>query len=467
MARRALAAAVVSAVLLLAHGLRAAPAPADEDESATLLRVFLRDGTSLVSYGEPARVGGRVVFSMPTAVTPNPPLHLVDLPDDRVDWDRTNRYSTAARASRYLKGQAELDYAALSSQLAEALNEVAGTTSQTERLAIVERVRANLVEWPQNHYGYRQAEVRQMVGMLDEAIADLRASSGASRFDISLAAFADPPDVSEPLLPSLTLQQSIEQVLNAARVVDRSAERTSLLVAALGAIDRDASALPSDWIVSKRAEVQSAINLELKIDESYRNMTAGMLKQVDRRAKLADVRGVERLLARVQVQDAQLGGKRPEVVAALVAAVEEKLDAARRLRLARDRWELRLPAFTAYGTAIRAPMAVFDRLRPSLEDIKSLSGSSPAALAALQEGTLQLLTLISAINPPEELAAAHALLVSAAQMAANAVSVRREAALANDMSRAWNASSAAAGALMLGARANEDILTKLRPPKLP
>ncbi len=464
MTSRALTAAMVSAALLVSLG---SSAMAADDESATLLRVFLRDGTSLVSYGEPARVGGRVVFSMPTAVTPNPPLHLVDLPDDRVDWDRTNRYSTAARASQYLKTQAELDYAALSTQLAEALNEVAATTNQTERLRIVERVRASLVEWPQNHYWYRQAEVRQMVGTLDEAIAELRAASGARRFDISLAAFAEPPTIVEPLLPPLTLQQSIEQVLNAARSVDRSAERASLLTAALGAIDRDKDDLPADWVLAKRVEVQSAINVELRIDDSYRNLTAGVLKLADRKAKVADVRGVERLLARVPVQDAQLGGRRPEAVTALIAAVEEKLDATRRLRLARDRWELRLPAFTAYGTAIRAPMALFGRLKPSLEDIKALAGSSPASLTTLQEGTLQLLTLISAINPPEELTAAHALMVSAAQMAANAVSVRREAVLANDMARAWNASSAAAGALMLGTRAREDILAQLRPPQLP
>jgi len=464
MTSRALTGAVVSAILLMPLGLGTAAA---DEESAALLRVFLRDGTSLVSYGEPARVGGRVVFSMPTAVTPNPPLHLVDLPDDRVDWDRTNRYSTAARASQYLKGQAELDYAALSNTLAEALNAVASTTDQAQRLAIVERVRASLMEWPQNHFGYRQAEVRQMVGMLDEAIADLRAASGAGRFDISLAAFADPPAITEPLLPPLTLQQSIEQVLNAARVVDRPAERTSLLVAALGAIDRDGGTLPAEWVLNKRTEVQTAINVELKIDETYRNLTAGILKQVERRAKAADVRGVEHLLARLPAEDAQLGGRRPETVSALIAAVEEKLDATRRLRLARDRWEMRLPAFTAYGTAIRSPFALFNRLRPSLEDIKALSGSSPAALAALQEGTLQLLTEMSAITPPEELAAAHALMVSAAQMAANAVTVRREAALANDMSRAWNASSAAAGALMLGARAREDILAGLRPPQLP
>ena len=85
--------------LMPAAGVSAAAA----DEDATLLRVFLRDGTSLVSYGEPARVGDRVVFSMPTAAGPNPPLHLVNLPVARVDWDRTSRYTTTAQGKRYLQ----------------------------------------------------------------------------------------------------------------------------------------------------------------------------------------------------------------------------------------------------------------------------------------------------------------------------------------------------------------------------
>ena len=55
----------------------------------------------------------------------------------------------------------------------------------------------------------------------------------------------------------------------------------------------------------------------------------------------------------------------------------------------------------------------------------------------------------AAIVPPDELKAAHALLVSAAQLADNAARIRREATLAGDMARAWDASSAAAGALML------------------
>src|SRR4051812_36550934 len=76
-------------------------------DDATLFRVFLKDGSSLVSYGEFARVGDRVIFSMPTAATPNPPLHLVDLVDSRVDWDKTNRYAASARAAHYIETQAE------------------------------------------------------------------------------------------------------------------------------------------------------------------------------------------------------------------------------------------------------------------------------------------------------------------------------------------------------------------------
>ncbi len=464
MNRRGLAAALLAAALLI--GARPAPARA-ADENATLLRVFLKDGTAFVSYGEPARVGDRVIFSMPTDASPNPPLHLVNLSVDRVDWERTDRYSNTARANQYLKSQAEIDYAALSGQLADTLNEVAGTTDPAERLKIVERARNALIEWPKNHYNYRAAEVRQMVNMLDEAIADLRAASGARRFDLSLTAFSEPPTPSEPLLPRPTLQESIEQVLAAARVVDSSVDRMSLLSTALATIDRERAALPADWVATTRTSVAAEIAAEARIDRAYRSLTDAVIASANRRARAADVRGIERLLARVQLRDGQLGGKRPEAITALIAAVEAKLDAARRLRLARDRWEMRLPVFVAYGTAIRAPIALFAQMKPALEDIKSLAGSSPAALAALDRGTARLIQLMKEIAPPEELAAAHALLVSAAQMAANAVSVRREAVLANDMDRAWNASSAAAGALMLGSKARTDILALLNPPKLP
>ena len=150
MSHRLLAAAV-AAVALVLPGHARAQAP----DNVTLLRVFLNDGTSLVSYGEPARVDDRVIFSMPTETTPNPPLHLINLPIDRVDWDRTNRYASAARLSHYVRTKAEDDYAALSNQVATTLNQVAHTPDPVQRLAIVEEARRTLADWPENHYGYR------------------------------------------------------------------------------------------------------------------------------------------------------------------------------------------------------------------------------------------------------------------------------------------------------------------------
>src|SRR5512140_268790 len=92
------------------------------ESDVTLFRVFLKDGTTLVSYGEPARVGDRVVFSMPTgAPGPDTPLHLVDLAAARIDWDRTERYAEAARATHYIATRAEDDYAELTNSVARTL----------------------------------------------------------------------------------------------------------------------------------------------------------------------------------------------------------------------------------------------------------------------------------------------------------------------------------------------------------
>jgi hypothetical protein len=95
-----------------------------------------------------------------------------------------------------------------------------------------------------------------------------------------------------------------------------------------------------------------------------------------------------------------------------------------------------------------------------------LAGSSQSSLLMLQSAVAQILRQARAIKPPAELGAAHALLVTAVQLAGNAGRIRREAALAEDMTRAWDASSAAAGALMLGARARADLQSLLRPPQL-
>src|SRR5215471_6835759 len=124
-------------------------------------RLFLKDGTTLVSYGEMARVADRVVFTMPTSTSlDNPELQLVDISSQRVDWTRTDSYAEAARASRYFATRAEMDFAHMSADIELALNDVALTENPAKRLEIVEKARKQLAEWPAAHYGYKQNDVR-------------------------------------------------------------------------------------------------------------------------------------------------------------------------------------------------------------------------------------------------------------------------------------------------------------------
>src|SRR5437867_3591243 len=200
-------------------------------DNAPLFRVFLKDGPALVSYGEFAHVGDRVVFSIPLgSADANPALHLMDVAADRVDWDRTNRYADSARTLHYISTQAENDYTALSNDVAQTLNAVALAPDAVKRLALVESARNTLADWPRNHFNYRSGEVRQMLAMLDDAIADLRAATGGA-FHLTLAAYAGDSPVLEPLLPPPTPKDAIEQALFAARIAESSSTRESLLQA--------------------------------------------------------------------------------------------------------------------------------------------------------------------------------------------------------------------------------------------
>ena len=435
-------------------------------DDATLFRVFMKDGTALVSYGEFALVGDRVIFSMPAAAGANPPLHLVNIAADIVDWDRTNRYTESARAAHYLETQAENDYLRLSGDIIRTLDQVAATTDVSKRLEIVENARRTLAEWPSSHYNYRSAEVLQMLQMLDEAIADLRAASGAERFALNFSAFVQLPQIREPLLPAPNAQDTLQQMLTVAQLSESPEERKAVLSSALAAFDRDAAALPSEWARTTRAAARAQLDVEIGRDRAYRGLSQRMLALARERAKAADVKGVQQVLNRIQLQDAGLGHKRPDVVLALVREVELSLDAARQLRLERDRWVLRAPAFRRYRQDMVITLDLFARLKPALEDIKALSGSTAGTLVTMQQLVSELVKLAAAIEPPSELTAAHALLVSAAQLADNAARIRREATLAADISRAWDASSAAAGALMLGARARSEMQAVFRIPQL-
>lgn len=451
-----LVAAIVCSVLMAA---------AVEAGDAALLRVFLTDGRSVTSYGEYARVGDRVVFSMPLGS--DDALQLVNLPAALVDWDRTMEYADAARAERYAATRGEHDYALLTGRVARFLNEVARSTDAHERLDLARQARLALEGWPGRHYGYKAGDVGQILVLLDDIITELGAAAGETEFELSLV--AGPPPVRPPpvvLLPRPGLQDSVDQALEVARLTDVPADRMSLLTAVAAVLDRHAATLPSPWVRARRGDVRDAIKREARLDRDYGTLTRRTMAKATTAAARADVRAIESLRDQVRRRDARLGHERPAVVGALLASVDARLDAARRLRLARDRWELRQPAYDAYRQAIADPVRAFDRNEDELQDIRRLAGPEPSALTRLAVGFEVAARRLDRVIPPEELKAAHGLLVSASRLAASAVDVRTEAVRSGDLRTAWDASAAAAGAMMLFTRAREQMEAVFQLPQL-
>ena len=306
-----------------------------------------------------------------------------------------------------------------------------------------------------------------MVSMLDESIADLRAAAGGNRFELSLVA------------------------------IGRAARRDRVVVAAAdadGGHRAVADRVPVDGLGRRAAVVPQ------RGPRPARSRCRGPARRVGGRDGGEDARNDRRrpprrtLLPDDDWPLARPGrqARAPRRRARRQARPREPSDqrpgagrhATRRDRggVCRDRGASRggapasprarsLGSFasrswlsTAGRWARRSPFSATCR-RP-LEDIKEQAGSTQAVLASVPRQVERILKLIENVEPPEECQAAHALLVSAAHLARNAAAIRREAARSGDIARAQDASSAAAGALMLSARARTEIQSLLRPPQL-
>jgi hypothetical protein len=242
-----------------------------------------------------------------------------------------------------------------------------------------------------------------------------------------------------------------------ARLSDVPADRISLLSAIVGTLNRSRSTLPPAWIDQRRREAVDAMAAEARFERAYGRLTKQVIHVASAAAERADVVKIEELLRDVRRRDAQLGYRRPAEINGLFVALQVRLDMARGLRLARDRWLLRRPAVLAYESAIKTGIDDFSRSRSPLDAIRRLAGPDTSVLTGLAARLATAIRRFEAINPPEELSAAHALLVSAARLAANAVDVRREAVRSGDIAVAWDASAAAAGAMMLFTKARGDM----------
>ena len=425
----------------------AAPAAA-RDGSAPSYRIFLTDGTALVSFGEFARANGRIVFTMPIGSPADPDvLRVVTLPDTVVDWDRTDRYADAVRHQHYASTRGEEDYAVLTGAVARALGDIAFAPDASAKLAIAAEIRRQLLEWPASHLAYRSGDVRELTAIVEEAISDIRAGSGQRAFDLSLVATVEPP--TETLLPEPTVKESIDLASAAARRTNERRERLSLQESIITVLDRRKSGLPRAWHSSTRKALVSSLKREAALDREYAELTARTLSSAEELSRRADVEALERLAADVQKADARLGYQRPEEMQSLVASLAIRMEQARAARLAIGQWERRKSMYGPYRKGIGASLGKFDDIAADIGAVRQMSGLDAKRLSKTDKRISVIEVGLIPLSPPDDLRPAHDMLISSVRLMREAVRLWRGAAVSGEMNTARNASSAAAGALLL------------------
>ena len=425
----------------------------------TLYRVFLRDGSTILSYGEYARVADRLVMSLPVGTA----LHMLSIPSETVDWERTDAYAESVRATRYATTHGENDLALLSEAVSRALSDITLVSDPNRKIAMAVEARKNVMKWAAEHFGYGADRVAQMAAVFDDVIAQAQQQTGAKNFDLSLVAnMAAPPSM--PLLPPPTERENLEQALTAAMLSPEATERVSLLRAIQQALE--GAGAGTAWSSAIRSRASAAIAIEERTTRSYDVVTRSSLQSAERAARAADVTGVERVIRRALAEDDRLGQRRPQEMASLLAMLDTNLDAARRLRLARDSWAVRAEGIRKFKAAVAEPMSMMQASKTALDEIRRLAGPTPARLSRLIARVRAVTTLLAVVAVPAEASAAHGLLKSAAQFAVQGAEGRQRALMSGQMNQAWEAASAASGALMFLERAVEELQLLSQPPAI-
>ena len=442
------------------------PRPADaQDAIANLLfRVFLIDGRVLTSFGEYAKLDDRVVFSMPTRVRPEiGGLELVSIPSNRVDWPRTSQYSDRVHAAAYAATRGAGDFAALSADVARILNEVSAISDPGVRLVTAEKARQALAEWPNTHYGYKVAEVREYLSLLDGIIAELRVAIGQTRFNLAMMApVSDPP---APPLPAPSDQEIVEQMMTAASLAATPVERAGLLQKVVDLLDSTVGLLlPEGWSARIRRTVLGDLEEQRRIERAYAELRTSTLAASAKALAKVKTKDIEKLRDHVIKEDARLGHHQPGDIEALVATLTMQMQSANDLKAAQQQWEKRAGAYRKYRRSMNGAFAVFKKTLASLDQVKSMTGPPAIDIDPLADKLAKAQKAIAKVTPPEELAASHALVLSAWELAQNALRLRQQSVAANNLNGQQQASSAAAGALMLYQKARTDLTTQMEKP---
>ena len=422
-------------------------------------RVFLRDGQAVPSLGEAVIVDGRVVFTLLVSGTAGrSELQLMSLPASSVDVDRTNRYAESMRAALYAATRGEADYAAVTEEVQRALEHLKGVEDPRKRLELAEEARRRLITWSEGHFRYRAGDIRELLSLFDEVIAELRVAAGETQVSIDLRSGpADP--VHERIVAAPPLRESIALALSAARAADVSEDRMAVLRSLTRLLDREGTA------EDVRITVSEELKAELAAEGAYVSLSSDAIAAADTAMKKGDVEGVSAVRATVLARDRALGERRPQQIAALLATLEAKLEATRTHRLALEHYAYVRRDLFAYEQRIRPALSTLEGLKSVIVFIRDMKSMAFERLERANKRLQWLATDLATIKPPPDLAQVHGTLVSAVHMAVQAAARRRLAVVAIDMNLAREASTAAAGAELLILQSRELLVKSLFPPK--
>jgi hypothetical protein len=440
-------------IVFMAVVVTAVPLVAQPPHLGSTYRVFLKNGDALPSYGEAAVVEDRIVFNLSIGGIDGPlTLQLISLPLPLVDLDRTSRYAEAMRAAFYGATRGAAEYEAMTAALSRDLDALAALPDRRRQLGFAEELRARLVAWPRAHFFYRADDVEKLAGLVSDVINELKTAVGEKTFSLELSAGPSVP-AREALLPLPRRREAIELSLSASVVADIGEDRVAILRAASGATP------PEDREL--RTAVARRLDEELRAGASY----AALARDLRTRARAAVDRGdalsIERLEAELLARDQQLGFRRPQVVQSVVGELRTARTAASARRETLDRYAAVRGRLIEYELAVRPALSALDGLRSILQQFRDSRPVSFERTVAAYDRLDRLRLQIESVRPPDEASGVHATLVSALRMAVEACLKRREAAATNAMPTIRAASSAAAGALLLGDRARTDLVDSL------
>ena len=426
-----------------------------------LFRVYLTDGTALVCWGDYARVGDRLVLTVPIGTGARAAYEFVSIAIEKVDLIKTERYAESVRATQFAATRGKAEFAALSDRLAAELSAISLMTDVKARLGAAEQARQMLLDWAASSHGYKAKEVQQMLQMLDSAIIDLRVAAGESRFTMNLSADRMPANV--PLRAAPTAAETVRLAIKAAAAADSDDTRRAILARARAV----AAALPSKD--EKSAKIKATVDRELaaamRVETSYARLDRDVRDLAEKAIDRGDVAAIEVLRARVLKTDRLMGKQRKEAVTALLEELDRATDAAAQQRLVLDHWEALRGEILTYQKDTAGLLKTLAGLVNELTAIKKMTGPPLTALVTAERQTAAVGTLYTNLVVPEGAAAAHSLLGLAIGQAELAVRTRHRAVETRELAAAKEAGSIAADALERLTQARTALALALKPPR--